>query len=403
MKHAILAVIALIVIAWLGSLVGLDYLFGVVFPYLAFAVFIGGFIYRVVGWAKSPVPFRIPTTSGQGKSLDWVKQDKLDCPATTGQVVGRMLLEVFAFRSLFKNTKAEIHDGPKLVYGSSKWLWLFGLAFHYCFLLIVLRHLRLFLNPVPGFVGTLEFFDGLFQIGVPVLYQTDLIFIGAVTYLFLRRVFIPQVRYISFAADYFPLFLIFAIAATGILMRYIFRVDVVSIKQLTVGLATFSPAISGDLGSIFYIHVFLVSALLAYFPFSKLMHLGGVFLSPTRNLANNNRMVRHVNPWNDPSIKPHSYADYEDEFRQFMADADIPLEKELEPEPEPEPEETEEPAAADAPEPAAAETAAPAAEEAPVADATKPAADAEPAAANAAAEEAPAADAAAEETPAEKE
>jgi nitrate reductase gamma subunit len=360
MKHAILAVIALIVIAWLGSLVGLDYLFG-----------------------------------GQGKSLDWVKQDKLDCPATTGQVVGRMLLEVFAFRSLFKNTKAEIHDGPKLVYGSSKWLWLFGLAFHYCFLLIVLRHLRLFLNPVPGFVGTLEFFDGLFQIGVPVLYQTDLIFIGAVTYLFLRRVFIPQVRYISFAADYFPLFLIFAIAATGILMRYIFRVDVVSIKQLTVGLATFSPAISGDLGSIFYIHIFLVSALLAYFPFSKLMHLGGVFLSPTRNLANNNRMVRHVNPWNDPSIKPHSYADYEDEFRQFMADADIPLEKELEPEPEPEPEETEEPAAAEA--------AAPEAEEAPVADATKPAADAEPAAANAAAEEAPAADAAAEETPAEKE
>ena len=222
-------------------------------------------------------------------------------------------------------------------------------------LLILLRHLRLFLNPVPGFVGTLEFFDGIFQVGVPVLYQTDLIFVGAVTFLFLRRVIIPQVRYISFAADYFPLFLIFAIAMTGILMRYIFRVDVVSIKQLTVGLATFSPAISGDIGSIFYIHVFLVSVLLAYFPFSKLMHLGGVFLSPTRNMANNNRMVRHVNPWNDPNIKPHSYADYEDEFRQFMADADIPLEKELPPEPEPEPE----------PEEAAADAAEPAAEEAP--------------------------------------
>ena len=349
MKHAILAVIALIVIAWLGSLVGLDYLFGVVFPYLAFAIFLGGFIYRVVNWAKSPVPFRIPTTSGQEKSLDWIKQDKFDCPATSGQVVIRMLLEVFAFRSLFKNTKAEIHDGPKLVYGSSKWLWLFGIAFHYCFLLIVVRHLRLFLNPVPGFIGTLEFFDGIFQMGVPVLYQTDLIFVGAVTFLFLRRVIIPQVKYISFAADYFPLFLIFAIAATGILMRYFFRVDIVSIKQLTVGLATFSPAISGDIGSIFYIHVFLVSVLLAYFPFSKLMHLGGVFLSPTRNMANNNRMVRHVNPWNDPSIKPHSYADYEDEFRQFMADADIPLEKELPP-PEPEPEEpAAEPAAEEAP------------------------------------------------------
>jgi nitrate reductase gamma subunit len=364
MKHAFLAVIALIIISWIGSLVGLDYLFGVVFPYLAFAIFLGGFIYRVTNWAKSPVPFRIPTTSGQGKSLDWVKQDKLDCPATFWQVVGRMILEVFVFRSLFKNTKAEIHDGPKLVYGSSKWLWLFGLAFHYCFLIIVLRHMRLFLNPVPAFIGQIEFFDGLFQIGVPVLYQTDLIFVGAVTFLFLRRVLIPQVKYISFAADYFPLFLIFAIAATGILMRYFFRVDIVSIKQLTVGLATFSPAISGDIGSIFYIHVFLVSALLAYFPFSKLMHLGGVFLSPTRNLANNNRMVRHVNPWNDPNIKPHSYAAYEDEFRQFMADADIPLEKELPPEPEPEPAAEEAPAAD-----AAAETPKPAAEEAPAADA----------------------------------
>lgn len=354
MKHAFLAVIALIVIAWLGSLVGLDYLFGVVFPYLAFAIFLGGFIYRVIDWAKSPVPFRIPTTSGQGKSLDWIKQDKLDCPATFWQVVGRMLLEVFAFRSLFKNTKAEIHDGPKLVYGSSKWLWLFGLAFHYTFLIIVVRHMRLFLNPVPAFIGKIEFFDGLFQIGVPVLYQTDLVFVGAVTYLFLRRVLIPQVKYISLAADYFPLFLIFAIAATGILMRYFIRVDIVTIKQLTVGLATFSPAISGDIGSIFYIHIFLVSALLAYFPFSKLMHFGGVFLSPTRNLANNNRMVRHVNPWNDPNIKPHSYAAYEDDFRQFMIDADLPVEKGLPPEPEPE--ETEKPAE-------------PAAEEAPTTDA----------------------------------
>ena len=192
----------------------------------------------------------------------------------------------------------------------------------------------MFLNPVPGFVGTLEFFDGILQVGVPVLYQTDLLFVTAVTLLFLRRVIIPQVRYISFAADYFPLFLIFSIAATGILMRYFFRVDIISIKQLAVGLVTFSPAISGNIGTIFFIHLFLVCSLMAYFPFSKLMHLGGIFLSPTRNLANNSRMVRHVNPWNDPKIKPHAYADYEDEFRQFMADADIPLEKELPTEPE---------------------------------------------------------------------
>jgi hypothetical protein len=55
--------------------------------------------------------------------------------------------------------------------------------------------------------------------------------------------------------------------------------------------------------------------------------MAGVFLSPTRNLANNNRSVRHVNPWNYP-VKVHTYEEYEEEFREFMKDAGIPVEKE---------------------------------------------------------------------------
>lgn len=328
--YPFIAVLALVLIAFLGAQVDAGQtLFGVILPYLAFAIFLGGFVYKVVNWAKSPVPFRIPTTCGQEQSLPWIKQDKLDNPSTKAGVVGRMLLEVFAFRSLFRNTRAEVNEGPQLAYGSSKYLWLFGLLFHYTFLIIVLRHMRLFTDPMPGFVQSLEFWDGILQVGAPTLYQTDVIFVLAITFLFLRRVIMPYLRYISLPGDYFPLFLIFAIAVTGILMRYFIRVDVVAIKQLTVGLATFSPTISGNIGSIFFIHVFLVSVLLAYFPFSKLMHLGGVFMSPTRNMANNSRMVRHVNPWNDPNIKPHSYAAYEDEFREFMVEADIPVEKEM--------------------------------------------------------------------------
>jgi hypothetical protein len=115
-------------------------------------------------------------------------------------------------------------------------------------------------------------------------------------------------------------------------MRFFLRtdIDIVAIKRLAIGLATLQPAIPAEIGSIFYIHLFLVSVLLAYFPFSKLMHMGGVFLSPTRNMANDSRMRRHINPWN-PDIKPHSYAGYEDEFREFMVDAGIPVEKELPP------------------------------------------------------------------------
>ncbi len=327
--YPFVAVLGLIVIAALGHQVGMEALFGIVFPYLAILIFIGGFINKVVGWAKSPVPFRIPTTCGQANSLPWIKQDVLDNPSTTAGVVARMALEVLFFRSLFRNTQADVYDGPKLRYGSSKYLWLFGLLFHYSFLVILVRHLRLFTDPTPFFIIPLDYLDGFLEIGLPHLYQSDLVILGAITLLFLRRVMITNLRYISLPADYFPLFLIFAIAVTGMLMRYVTRVDVVNVKQLAVGLFTFHPVIAGDLGSIFYIHIFLVCTLLVYFPFSKLMHMGGVFMSPTRNLANNSRMVRHINPWNDPNLKPHSYAAYEDEFREFMVDAGIPVEKEL--------------------------------------------------------------------------
>jgi nitrate reductase gamma subunit len=80
---------------------------------------------------------------------------------------------------------------------------------------------------------------------------------------------------------------------------------------------------------LFYGHLFLVSALLAYFPFSKLTHMAGVFLRPTRNMANNNRAIRHVNPWDYP-VKVHPYDEYEDDLREKMVGAGIPVEKPLE-------------------------------------------------------------------------
>ena len=170
--YPFIAVLALVAVALVGSQIsGLQYLLGVVLPYLAFAIFLGGFVYRVLQWAKTPVPFRIPTTCGQGKSLSWIKRDPLDCPNNKLEVVGRMFLEIFLFRSLFRNTKAEIGEGPQLRYGSSKYLWLFGILFHYSFLVIVLRHLRLFTEPIPLFVKVLEFGDGILQLGAPTLYR----------------------------------------------------------------------------------------------------------------------------------------------------------------------------------------------------------------------------------------
>jgi len=322
------AVIILVLLSFGGvQAANLQYLFGVIIPYAALVTFIVGIFYRVAKWGRSPVPFRIPTTAGQEKSLPWIKQNKIDNPSSFLGVIVRMAFEVLLFRSLFRNTKIDLRDGPRLAYGSTKWLWAAGLAFHWTFFIIVLRHLRLFTEPILFFVPLIESLDAFFQVGVPLLYITDIVFLMAVTYLFFRRVLIPQVRYISLAADYFPLFLILGIGVSGVLMRYFFKVDVVGVKELTMGLVTFNPVVPEGIGVIFYIHLFLVSTLLIYFPFSKLMHMAGVFLSPTRNLANNNRESRHINPWDYP-VKVHTYDHYEDDFREKMKAAGLPVEKE---------------------------------------------------------------------------
>ncbi len=311
---------------FLGRVEQLRLLLGVVVPYAAVVTFLVGVSYRVVRWSLAPVPFRIPTTCGQQKSLPWIKAGWLESPSRTAGVVARMALEILFFRSLFRNTKAELRQGPRLTYGESKFLWLGALAFHWSFLFIFLRHLRFFMEPVPRAVLALERVDSFFQVGAPILYVTDVIIVAALLYLLLRRLADPQVRYISLLADYFALFLILGLAVSGIWMRYFTRVDIVAIKQLAIGLVTFSPIVPKEVGPLFFVHLFLLSTLAAYFPFSKLMHMGGVFLSPTRNLANNNRMKRHINPWDYP-VKVHTYEEWEAEFRDKMVAAGLPLDK----------------------------------------------------------------------------
>jgi nitrate reductase gamma subunit len=333
---SLLAVIILFLLAYVGvsAVPATKWLFGVIIPYAAVFIFIVFFIRRILSWARVPIPFKIPTTGGQQKSMSWVKHAKFDNPDSKAGVFVRMLLEVVAFRSLFRNTRMRIREG-KVTYALEIFLWFGALAFHYAFFTVIFRHLRFFTEPVPLPVQLVESVDSFFrlelaanafQFGVPGVYLSDLVLLGAVTYLLVRRLLVPGVKYISLASDYFPLFLIIGIALTGILMRYFLRIDVAGAKELSIGLATFRPTIPENLGSIFFVHLFLVSILLAYFPFSKLMHLGGIFMSPTRNMTTDTRARRHVNPWNYP-VEVHTYDEYEDDFREKMIEAGLPVVK----------------------------------------------------------------------------
>src|SRR5574341_979132 len=197
---SLIAVLAVMLAAYVGTgVLDARLVFGTLVPYAAIGTFLIGFIRRIVGWAKSPVPFRIPTTSGQQKSLDWIPSDRLDNPHDTLGVIGRMALEVLCFRSLFRDTKMERHEESTVVYGPGLWLWIGALAFHYGFLVVFVRHLRFFTEPVPYVVVLLQRMDGFFQVGVPPVMASNFFLLGALTVLFVRRIQSPQLRYISLA------------------------------------------------------------------------------------------------------------------------------------------------------------------------------------------------------------
>ena len=326
--YPLLTVIVLVLLPIFGVLVlNGQAFFSIVLPYAAFVVFIVGVIYRVLKWAGAPVPFHIPTVCGQQKSLPWIKASKTESPYTTAGVIARLALDVILFRPLYWNERVELKRAYTLLYKRNLYLWIGGLAFHWSLLAILIRHLRFFTEPVPSFVLVVQWLDEILQSLMPVLYITDVVILIALLYLVFRRINTPQVRYISLFSDYFALFLLLGVAATGVLMRLIYKADLVAVKGLAMTLLSFKPAPPEGVTLIFYLHLFLVCVLAAYFPYSKLMHMAGTFLSPTRNLKNNSRMERHINPWNTP-VKVHTYEEYENEFRDAMKEAGVPAEKE---------------------------------------------------------------------------
>ena len=325
----LITVFLLFLVAYTGvEGAGLRRFFGYFIPYLAIVAFLAGFIYKVLEWASSAVPFRVPTTCGQQKSMPWIKQNSIDNPDKPTGVFLRMVLEIFLFRSLFRNTKAAFNKNAsnRISYSLEIFLWAGALAFHYALLVTLLRHFRFFTSPVPFPIQFLETIDGILEVGLPGLMLSGVVLLAASLFLLARRLFDRKVVYISQASDYFPLFLIIGIAVTGIAMRYFTKMDIAGVKTLTMGIVTFNWVVPEGVGGLFYAHLFLVCVLLAYFPLSKLMHMGGVFLSPTRNMANNTRAKRHVNPWNY-DVDTHTYEQYEDHFRDKMIEAGLPVDK----------------------------------------------------------------------------
>lgn len=224
--------------------------------YAATAILVAGLAYRINRYARTPSPLKIPTTPA---------------PTTLPGVWLRMFGEVVLFTSLFKANKPT---------------WLFGWLFHFALLVVLLGHLRYFIEPVWAWVVMAQ------QLGV---YAGSVMLLGLAG-LWLRRVVVDRVRYISAPSDHLMLALLAAIAGSGITMRSVARTDIVAVKAFVLGLMRFDwQPLPADAALL--IHLALVAALMIVFPVSKLLHAPAVFFSPTRVQVDNPREKRHLASW----------------------------------------------------------------------------------------------------------
>ena len=223
---------------------------------VATLVLVVGVASKIRSYAKTPSPLKIPTTPA---------------PITPAGVGWRMAREVVFFESLFR---------------SSKWTWIFGWTFHATLLLVVLRHLRYFQEPVWLPITLVQPF-GTYAGFVMVL---------ALGGLWARRWLVDRVRYISTPSDHLMLALLLAIGLTGLGMRFVAHTDIVAVKMFFLGLMRLDwQALPSD--PVLLVHLGLVALLMTIFPISKLLHAPGLFFSPTRNQTDNAREVRHIASW----------------------------------------------------------------------------------------------------------
>lgn len=224
--------------------------------YTATLVLVIGLGWKIRDYARTPAPLKIPTTPA---------------PLTRSGVGWRMAREVVFFESLFR---------------SSKWTWLFGWLFHVALLLVVLRHLRYFQQPVWNVIVLIQPFGT----------YAGFAMVAGLAGLWARRFLVDRVRYISTPSDHLMLALLLAIGASGLGMRFVDHTDIVAVKMFMLGLMYFDwQPLPAD--PLLLVHLALVALLMLVFPISKLLHAPGLFFSPTRNQSDSAREARHVAAW----------------------------------------------------------------------------------------------------------
>lgn len=224
-----------------------------ILPYITLPVLVIGLLYRLGRWANGRIVHNITLTPA---------------PTTQAGALVDIAMEAVLFRSLFKADKP-LWSGAWLMHialfsvlgGHLVGIGTLGLQFYYIGL--TSAELSEYLSDLLGTSFGVLVLLGLF-------------------YLLYRRMAVNEVKQISAPSDYAHLILLIAIVTVGDIMRFVpeWGMHYEPARDYVVKLLTFK-AITPDMEvmhkPLFVIHLLLVQILAMVLPFSKLLHIPGMF------------------------------------------------------------------------------------------------------------------------------
>ncbi|HBT47638.1 MAG TPA: nitrate reductase [Peptococcaceae bacterium] len=206
----------------------LAYLVGIVLPYVALALFVVGFIYKIICWSRAP------------RHLPW---ELFPYPHTAGERLGEMVIEVASLRSL------KLHNRN---------IWLPSLLMHFGIYAVV-AWLFLVLLGLP--VALLGYLGGVAAAA------------GSL-WMFTKRLG-RDLRILTTPVEYLNLLLVFLISAGGIITG--FFGEGLAVREYMLGILSLSPRLPARpslLWEIFFLEVFLV-----YLPFGRMIHFAAKYFT----------------------------------------------------------------------------------------------------------------------------
>jgi nitrate reductase gamma subunit len=180
-------------------------------------------------------------------ALVWWRAARRLSASAPAPVVPRPRVKVFAL------TAADVFLFGRLLVVNPA-LWLGEWVFHVSLLLVLLRHLRYFLDPVPAWVWSIQFAGTI----------AGYVLLLSLVYIFFIRLFTAMEKYAS-RANMFLLGLVLVITSIGVIMHAWLTPNLLDVKLFARGFLCLNPTPAPE-SLLFMTHFILVLVLVPFLP-----------------------------------------------------------------------------------------------------------------------------------------